>query len=398
MQRRLDGHADGKRAVKTRAVVDRRHAANLLPSPMRSEQPVPLFFLMLMAGAALLLGAVIYPIATELFLAAVLAGVLWPVQRWLAKRLRGRRGLAASLLTVTVIVVLLGPLAMLVTYVIRDGSDAVRFVLDTAQSEHMAEILAWLPDTVRGVVTDAITRLPRDLGEVVGHVDVKGGTAAAAAGGRFTLHAVFMLIALFFLLVRGDELVSWLDSVSPLRPGQTRELLAGFKKVSFAVIVSAVVTAAVQSLAALAGYFIARVPNPVFFALVTFFMAFIPAIGAGVVCLAAALLLFVTGHPYMAIFLAAWGLGVVGLVDNVIKPLLIKRGMELHGGVVFFSLIGGLAAFGAIGLLLGPFVVALFLALLRMYHRDFSSGASRVPSVPGLPPAPLDDAERSSLA
>jgi predicted PurR-regulated permease PerM len=364
---------------------------------MRSEQRVPLFFLTLMAGAALLLGLVIYPMATELFLATILAGVLWPVQRWLTKRLR-RRGVAAGLLTVTVLMVLLGPLAMIVTYVIRDGSDAVRYVLDTAQSEHMAEILAWFPDTVRDVVTDAIARLPRDLGEVVGQVDIKGGQAAAAAGGRFTLHAVFMLIALFFLLVHGDELVSWLDSMSPLRPGRTRELLTGFKKVSFAVIVSTVVTAAVQSLAAVIGYFIAQVPNPIFFGLVTFFMAFIPAIGAGVVCLAAALLLFVTGHPYMAIFLAAWGLGVVGLVDNVVKPLLIKRGMELHGAVVFFSLIGGLAAFGAIGLLLGPLVVAFFLALLRMYHRDFSARESRLPAVPGLPHAPLVDAQGAPIS
>jgi predicted PurR-regulated permease PerM len=197
--------------------------------------------------------------------------------------------------------------------------------------------------------------------------------------------------------VHGDELVDWLDSVSPLGPGQTRELLAGFKKVSFAVIVSTVVTAAVQALAALGGFFIARVPNPIFFGLVTFFMAFIPAIGAGVVCLTAALLLFVTGHPYMAIFLAAWGLGVVGLVDNVVKPLLIKRGMDLHGGVVFFSLIGGLAAFGAIGLLLGPLVVAMFLALLRMYHRDFAPGERGVPAVPGLPPAPPGKAEQAPM-
>lgn len=357
---------------------------------MASEQPVPLFFLTLMAGATLLLGLLIFPIATELFLATVLAGVFWPVQCWLTKRFRGRRNIAAGLLTVGVVVILLGPVAAILTYVIRDGNDAVRFVLDTARSEHMAEILGWLPDTARDVATDAIARLPENVGEVLGYVDIEGGKAAAAAGGRFTLHTVFMLIALFFLLLRGDELVSWLDSVSPLGPGRTRELLAGFKKVSYSVIVSTVVTAAVQALAALIGYFIAQVPNPVFFALVTFIVAFIPAVGAGVACLAAALLLFVTGHPYMAIFLAAWGLIVVGLVDNVVKPLLIKRGMELHGAVVFFSLIGGLSAFGAIGLLLGPLVVAMFLALLRMYHRDFSPRQRRVPAVPGLPPAPPD--------
>jgi len=359
---------------------------------MASEQPVPRLFLVLMTGACLLLGVVMSPIAEELFLATVLAGVLWPVQQWLARRLRGRRGLAAGSLTAAVVVVLLGPLATLVTFVIRDGSDAVRFVSDTARSEHVTELLAWLPATVRDFLATAIERVPRDVGELLGRLDVQGGQAVAAVGASLALHATFMFIALLFLLVSGDELVGWLDSVSPLRRGQTRELLAGFKKVSFAVIVSTIVTSAVQALAALVGYLIAGVPGPVFFALVTFLVAFVPAIGAAVVCLVAALLLFVTDHPYMAIFLAAWGLGVVSLVDNIVKPLLIKRGMELHGAVVFFSLIGGIAAFGAIGFLLGPLVVALFLALVRMYHRDFTPGETRVPSVPGLASTPSGDA------
>ncbi len=365
---------------------------------MRSEQPVPLFFLTLMLGATLLLGFLLFPMATELFLATVLAGVLWPVQTRLARRLRGRRGLAAGLLTVAVIVLLLGPLAAIITYVIRDGNDAMRFVLDTTRSEHMMEMLGWLPGSARDVATDALARMPKSPGELLGYVDIEGGKAVAAAGGRITLHTVFMLIALFFLLVHGDELVSWIDSVSPLRPGQTRELLTGFKKVSYSVIVSTVVTAAVQALAALVGYFIAQVPNPIFFGLITFIVAFIPAIGAGAACLAAALLLFVTDHLYMAIFLAAWGLVVVGLVDNVVKPLLIRRGMELHGAVVFFSLIGGLSAFGAVGLLLGPLVVAMFLALIRMYHRDFSPRGTRVTSVPGLSPTTPSSPEGAPVA
>ena len=86
---------------------------------------------------------------------------------------------------------------------------------------------------------------------------------------------------------------------------------------------------------------IAQVPSPIFFATVTFLAAFIPAVGAAVVSLVAAFLLYVTGHPYVAIFLAVWGLVIVGLVDNVIKPLLIKRGMEIHGVVVFFAFVGG---------------------------------------------------------
>ncbi len=140
---------------------------------------------------------------------------------------------------------------------------------------------------------------------------------------------------------------------------------------SYAVIVSSVVTAAVQAVVALAGYLIARVPNPVFFATLTFFVALIPAIGAAGVCLFAALILLLTGHPWMALFLAIWGVVVVGLVDNVVKPWLIRGDVEMAGAVVFFALIGGIGAFGMIGLLIGPLAVALCLALLRMYKRDY---------------------------
>jgi predicted PurR-regulated permease PerM len=359
-----------------------------------AEQPVPRFFLILVAAAALLLGLVILPIITELLLAAVLAGVLWPLQNYLTRRLRGRRGLAAGLLTVAVVVLLVGPVATIAAFVIRDGSDAVRFVSEALHSQDVARIVNRLPEPSRDVVNHGITKLPRDLGDVVGSAPGQETAAAAAAvvvaTGSFAFHAVLMIVALFFLLLRGQELVTWLDIVSPLGPGQTRELLATFKKVSFAVIVSAVITSGVQAVAALVGYLIARVPSPVFFALVTFFVAFIPALGAAVVCLVAALLLLVTGHPYMALFLAVWGVSVVGLVDNLIKPLLIRRGLELHGAIVFFSLIGGLAAFGGIGVIVGPLVVAFFLALLRIYHRDYTPGDRRVAPTPGMSPG-LDD-------
>jgi len=174
--------------------------------------------------------------------------------------------------------------------------------------------------------------------------------------------------------VSGRDFVGWLDSVSPLRPGQTRELAAEFKKVSYAVIVATVVTAGVQAIIAFIGYLIAGVPHPVFFGTLTFFIAMIPAIGAAGVCLFAALILLATGHPYMAIFLAVYGVVVVGLIDNVVKPFLIKGELEMGGAVVFFALIGGIATFGMPGLLIGPLAVATFLTLLRMYRRDFIGG------------------------
>lgn len=352
---------------------------------------MPRFFLALMVIATVLLAFVLAPLAKELVVAAVFAAVLWPVQRWLSKRVRGKRGIAAGILTFAAIVLLLGPVATIVTYVIRDGADGVQFISDAVRSERVAALVDRLPESAADTVKGAIERLPRDAGQlfetVNGHTSEAVSTVGKAlvATGSIAFQTVLMLIALFFLLVRGGELVAWLESVSPLGREQTNELFTTFRKVSYSVIVATGITAAVQAGAALIGFLIAQVPSPFFFALLTFFCAFIPAVGAAVVCLFAALLLFVTGHPYMALFLTLWGLVVVGLVDNLVKPLLIRRGLEIHGAIVFFSLIGGIATFGAIGLMLGPLAVSLFLAVLRMYHRDYTPGESHVPAVPGLP-------------
>jgi predicted PurR-regulated permease PerM len=337
----------------------------------------------LLAAALVLVALVVEPLASALFMAAVLAGVLYPLHRRLAAKLRHRDTLSAGLMILLVTVLVVGPLVWLSAFVVKEAADGWKYVSDAVRSEGFTGLISRLPEKVEKLVRLGLERLPHepggDLGKTVEkQVTAQGGKAAAAVGaavmgaGSLVFQAAMMLIALFFLLIDGDKLVAWLDNTLPLRRGQTRELLAEFKRTSYSVMMSSVVTAAVQAVAALIGYFIARVPHPLFFGALTFFVAFIPAIGAAAVCLAAAALLVVTGHPYSALFLAIWGIVIVGLVDNVVKPLLIKGGMEMNGAVVFFSLIGGLSAFGTIGLLIGPLVVSLLLALVRIYRRDFS--------------------------
>jgi predicted PurR-regulated permease PerM len=341
------------------------------------------FFLALLAVASVLLAAIVRPIASALFIGAVLAGVLWPLHQRLAKKLRGRRAPSAGIFVAAVVILIVGPLVALSTVIVREASDGLRFVSKTVKSEGVAGLVERLPGSMQKLANRALRTVPgepgADLSQTVQkQVSAQGGKAAAAVGaavaatGSLVFQAAMMLIAFYFLLIDGDALVKWLDDVSPLRPGQTHELLIEFKKVSYAVIMSTVITAAVQALVAMIGYFIARVPQPLFFTGVTFLVAFIPAVGAASVCLAAAGLLLVTGHPYMALFLAIWGVAVVGLVDNVVKPMLARSGMEMRGAVVFFALIGGLGAFGTVGLLIGPLGVALFLALLRIHERDFA--------------------------
>jgi predicted PurR-regulated permease PerM len=335
------------------------------------------FLFALLLGALVAIAFIALPLAGALLLAAVLAVALMPLQRRLTRWLGGRPQVAAAILVFATLVLVVGPVLAMSTVVVREATDGARFVIETLRKEGASGLLDRLPAPFDEYAQRLLGYLG-DLGTVAeSQVQSQGGKAASAVGaalvatGSLVFQMAMMLIALFFLLVSGRELIIWIDGVSPLRRGQTHELLGECRKVSYAVLVSTLVTAAVQTAVALVGYLIAGVPQVFFFTGVTFFFALIPAIGAATVCLVAALLLLVTGHPYMAIFLAVWGVGVVGLVDNVVKPYLIKGDVEMHGAVVFFSLIGGIAAFGMIGLLAGPLAMAMLLALLRMYHRDY---------------------------
>jgi len=352
---------------------------------MEDDRRARRLFLILLAIATLLVAIVIRPLAGALLVAAVLAGVMWPLHARLAARMGGRRALSAGLFVLALALVLAGPVVVLATVLLKEGDEGLKFISGLARGASVNGLLAKLPQSFESVARQALERLS-DVDQVVEGV-LRAGRgkaaatiwAAASATGSMLFHAAMMLIALYFFLVEGDQLLSWLDDALPLRPGQTRELFAEFKKVSVSVIVSAVITAAAQALAAFAGYLIGHVPQPVFFAAVTFLVAFVPAIGAASVCLFAAAILYLSGHPSWSLFLALWGIFVVGLVDNVLKPFLVKAGMEMRMGVVFFSLIGGLGAFGAIGLVIGPLVVALFLTLVRIYRRDFAAPAVESP-------------------
>jgi predicted PurR-regulated permease PerM len=333
----------------------------------------------MLIASLLAVGYVAWPIATSLLIAAVLAVVLAPVQSRLSRWLRGRHAISAGMLVLAMLFLVIGPLLGLTTVLVKEAADGVRFIQDTVRSQGVVGLTDNLPAPLDGYARNALESLG-DLGQLAQkHVIEQGPRAASAvaaalkATGSLVFDLAMMLIALYFLLVNGRQLIAWLVGVSPLAPAQTNQLIAEFRKVSYAVIVATVATAAVQAAVAGIGYLIAGVPHPMFFTALTFFFALIPAIGAAAICLFAALIEVATGHPYMGLFLAIWAAVVVGLIDNVVKPFLIKGDLEMGGAVVFFALIGGIGAFGMVGLLIGPLAVAAFLTLLRMYRRDFIS-------------------------
>jgi len=344
--------------------------------PVRSPQAARWTLLVLTIIALALLALIVQPFAAALFIAAVIAGAISPWYERLAARLRDRRQVAAGLTTAAILLVVVLPLASISVVLANEISAGATYVRTTLRSEGVQGLVNDLPRPLRALAEKVVAQLPQGQGDLQDVAQQQGGRAAAAVGGVLKttwgviIQLVMMMIAFFFFLVDGPQLVDWFEDVMPLGRGQTRRLLGEFRRVSVAVIVSSVATAAIQAAVALVGYLIARVPNPFFFGIVTLIVALVPAVGAGSVVLASAAIMYLGGHTYAAIFLVLWGVLAVGLIDNVVKPYLIRGGIELHGAVVFFALLGGLAYFGPVGLIAGPLVVSFFLAVIRMWDRD----------------------------
>jgi len=328
-----------------------------------------------LVGLALaLLWAILQPFWSALLLAAVLAGVFSGLQPRLAGRLGGRAGIAAGLLTLLVLLAIVLPFGAILGILARELLQVIDSVRSSLQEGGVPGLVHRLPRSLQALAERAVQAAGggQSWVQMVQSQSGRAATAARAllsATSHAVVEAVLMLIAFYFLLLDGHRLVGWLERMAPLPPGRFRSFLSEFRNVSRAVVVSIVGTAAVQATAALVGYLIAGVPNAILFTLVTFFMAFIPSVGAASVPLLLSVVLFFQGRTGWGVFLVLWGILVVGLIDNVVKPLLIKGGVEMHGAVVLFALLGGLAAFGPVGLIAGPLVVAFFIAISRASAR-----------------------------
>jgi len=334
-------------------------------------------FVTLAIAAILLMALLVRPFATALFVAAALAAALAPWVERLARLFGGRRRAASGVLTLGIVVLVLAPLGTLVAVLVAQIVGGVSWLKEALQSQGLAGLVARLPESLRGIAERLIAALPQGAEEIQSLVTARAGKWASAVGGLLsaTGEALFQilvfLIVLFFLLADGPGLVEWLKESVPLRRGQLAVLLEDFRRVTVSLLVSMLATAGVQAILAFGGYLVAGVPYALAFTVATFVMALVPILGAGTVVIPLAILRFATGHHAAGIFLAVWGIAAVGMVDNVLKPVLMRSGMSMHVAVVFLALLGGVAAFGPVGLLAGPLIVAFLISVARMYRRDF---------------------------
>jgi predicted PurR-regulated permease PerM len=161
--------------------------------------------------------------------------------------------------------------------------------------------------------------------------------------------------------------------ISPIADKQESILFAKVVQAINGVIKGQFLVALIQGVVATVGFIIFGLPNPVLWGLVTVIAALVPTVGTSLVIIPSVVFLLITGHTGAAIGLLIWGAAAVGLVDNFMGPKLISSSVRVHPVLVLFAVFGGLQLFGILGFLIGPILMAIFVALIDMYRTDFKT-------------------------
>jgi len=330
-------------------------------------------------GTILVLGYVLVqflsPFWAPLGWAAILAFLLHPLHHRLTQRLKGRAGYSAGLLTgltpfliiapiVTFGVIFARQVGLLIEYLRARQFGTYETIVQKIQNlPIVGRVLGWFGADVSSVAVQIESWLVNSVQGLLKGAAALGGTFAIGVVG--TLVSFFlMLFLLFFLLRDGTSMLHHLMRLVPMNDDRRHKLLDYLGDVSYAVIFGHALTAVIQGTLVGIGFSIAGLPSPVVFAVFGAIAAFIPAAGTGFVLVPAVLYLAFSGQWGWAVFMAVWT-GLVGTSDNLLRPYLTQRRAEVSTLTVFVGVIGGVAAFGFIGSLIGPVVLALIVALIR---------------------------------
>jgi predicted PurR-regulated permease PerM len=219
------------------------------------------------------------------------------------------------------------------------------------------------PDDLRGHLREL-------AGDAAGSAARIAETIASATASAL-LGLFFAMLAMHYGLRHGENLSRRMADMLPLRPTYTRTLLTEFRRVGRATLLGSVVTGIVQGTFATIGFWITGVPEPIFFGALTMIASFVPIAGVLLVIVPAFIGLSFAGHPIRGIVELAWGLVlVVGVSDYVIRPRLVRGEARVPALVTFAALFGGVETLGLQGLLVGPVMMALAIAVLRLYAAE----------------------------
>jgi len=352
-------------------------------------------FLLLVAAVTALFVWVLWPFYGAVLWGAAIAILFAPLYRRILEGFRGRANLAALATLLIIVAIVIVPLVLVGVLLVQQAA-AVYERLQAGNVDfqsYLDQIAAAVPSWVTGLLNSVgITSL--DLEE-----PLAAGLRAASQllaeqlvllGQNtfiFVVGLFVMVYLLFFLLRDGDALARRINDAIPLRPEQRRALADKFTMVIRAMIKGTLAVAVVQGFLGGLIFWLLGIPAAALWGVVMGILSLLPAVGSPIVWGPVAIYLLATGDVWQGLVLLAYGALVIGVIDNVLRPILVGKDTRIPDYVVLISTLGGLALFGVNGLLLGPVIAALFLAVWDIFS------TSRRRYVDPIAPVALTDDE-----
>jgi predicted PurR-regulated permease PerM len=337
-------------------------------------------FLVLLVLVTLAFGWILLPFYGAILWATVLATVFSPTHRWLLNAMAGRPNVAALVTLLIIVGIVLLPLALTVGSLIAEATSLYERVqsgqvdlggifknfLDALPS-WASSLLGRLGLTDAGDIQSRLVGILKEGGQFFATQAVLVGQGTA----NFIIGLGIMLYLLFFLLRDGDTIARAVRRAIPLRSEQKVALYERYTVVVRAMIKGTVLVAIVQGVLGGFIFWLLGIHAPVLWGVMMAFLSLLPAIGAAAVWFPVALYLLVTGSVLKGVVLIAFGAGVIGLVDNLLRPYLVGKSTRMPDFIVLLSTLGGIAIFGLNGLVVGPLIAAMFFAAW-----DIAAGAN----------------------
>ena len=333
-------------------------------------------FILLLIAVTAGFGLVLEEYAVAIFWGVVFAIVFAPLHRKLLMRMPNRPTLAALATLLISLVMVILPLSLIGLSLIKETSA----IYDQVSSGNLSAgsyveqvfnaLPSWLTPWMEKLHLGTLDEIQTKLSNIALQASKLAATKAVGLGQNtlgFVVGFGVMLYLIFFLLRDGKELVARIWAATPLAPEHKRELATKFITVIRATVKGNLAVAAAQG--ALGGliFWILGIQGAVLWAVVMAFLSLLPAVGAGLVWGPVAIYFLATGAITKGLILAAYGVLVIGLVDNVLRPLLVGKDTKMPDYVVLISTLGGMALFGLSGFVLGPAIAALFMAAWELF-------------------------------
>jgi predicted PurR-regulated permease PerM len=370
------------------------------PDPLRSPSLEHKTLLWLVVGFSAAFLLVLWPLTGAVLWALFLAIVFWPMHQHTGKLVKRRPSLAATITLLSIILIVIVPLALVSASVVEQASLVYQKVRsgEMQPAQYLQRMMEALPSWAQGILQRfGLQDLPAVLqraGEVLSRSS-QAITSGLVGLGQITLDFVvsffIMLYVLFFLLRDGSALSHRIARAVPLQPEQTRKLLGQFVTVVRATVKGNVVVALIQGALGAAAFWVLDIPGPMLWGALMALLSLLPAVGAALVWGPVALYLLFTGQLLAGIGLTLWGVMVIGLVDNLLRPMLVGRDTRMPDYLILVATVGGISLFGLNGFVIGPVIAAMFLVswnlLTEVRHQTPDAPGADSASRAGTPDA-----------